>query len=64
MFALIMTAYMTGSSQQGMTMATLDNFSSEQACRYAGASQEVALRQDLKLRTDGRYTFICVPRGK
>lgn len=57
-----MTAYTTGSYQQGMTMATLDNFTSEQACRYAGVQQEVALRQDLKLKTDGRYTFVCVKK--
>lgn len=63
MWALIMTVYITGSNQQGMTMATLDNFTSEQACRYAGASQEVALRQDLKINTKN-YTFICVTKDK
>ena len=47
-----------------MCMSTLDNFQTEQACRYAGAQQEVALRNDLKLKTDGRYTFICVKKGE
>ena len=64
MWALIMTIYVTGSSQQGLSMATLDNFQTEQACRIAGATQEVALRNDLKLKTDGRYTFICVKKGE
>ena len=64
MWALIMTIYVTGSSQQGLSMSTLDNFQTEQACRYAGAQQEVALRNDLKLKTDGRYTFICVKKGE
>ena len=64
MWALIMTMYITGSSQQGLTISTLDGFTSEQACRYAGATQEVALRNDLKLKTDRRYTFICVKKGE
>lgn len=41
----------------------VDNFESEQACRYAGAQQEVALRQDLQLKTNGKYTFVCVKKG-
>lgn len=61
MWALIMTLYM-GTS--GTTMATLNGFQTEQACRYAGAQQEVVLRQDLELKTKGRYTFICVKKGE
>lgn len=64
MWALIMTMHITGSSQQGLTISTLDGFTGEQSCRYAGATQEVALRNDLKLRTDGRYTFVCVKKGE
>ena len=41
------------------SMATAE-FSNEQACRYAGAQQEVALRNDLKIDTSKKYTFICV----
>ena len=37
-------------------------FDSEQACRYAGAQQEITLRNDFKLKTDKHYTFICVPK--
>lgn len=59
MWILIMTMHI----QHNMSIATAE-FNSEQACRYAGASQEVAFRQDLKLRTDGRYTFICVPKDE
>jgi len=63
MWVLIMTIYITGSNQQGLTMSTVQGFTSEDTCRYAGASQEVALRQDLKINTKN-YTFICVPKGK
>lgn len=62
MWALIMTVHLGYNGAMGMT--TLDNFQTEQACRYAGAQQEVALRNDLKLKTDGRYTFICVKKGE
>lgn len=62
MWALIMTVHLGYNGAMGMT--TLDNFQSEQSCRYAGATQEVALRNDLKLKTDGRYTFICVKKGE
>ena len=57
-----MTMYFQTSSKQQPFIVTLDNFQTEQSCRYAGAQQEVALRNDLKLKTDGRYTFICVKK--
>ena len=41
---------------------TVSEHSSEQACRYAGAQQELALRNDFKLNTSKYYTFICVPK--
>ena len=41
---------------------TVTEFNSEQACRYAGAQQELALRNDFKLATIKYYTFICVPK--
>lgn len=62
MWALIMTVYISGSNVQGFSMAKLDNFSSEQACRYAGAQQEVALRNDLKINALKKYTFVCVKK--
>ena len=62
MWVLIMTVHLEYNG--AMCMSTLDNFQTEQACRYAGAQQEVALRNDLKLKTDGRYTFICVKKGE
>ena len=64
MWALIMTMYLQTSSKQQPFIVTLDNFQTEQACRYAGAQQETALRNGLKLKTDGRYTFICVKKGE
>ena len=59
MWALIMTTAI-----HTFRVEVIDNFQTEQACRYAGAQQEVALRNDLKLNTDGRYTFICVKKGE
>ena len=59
-----MTMYVTGSSQKGLSMSTLDSFQTEQDCLMAGGQQESALRNDLKLKTDGRYTFICVKKGE
>ena len=61
MWALIMTIYI-GYPGYAVSSSTLDNFQSEQACRYAGAQQEVTLRTDLQLSTSKVYTFICVPK--
>ena len=59
-YTLIMTFWL----RTGYTLTvTTSDFSSEQACRYAGAQQEVALRNDFKLDTSKYYTFICVPKG-
>ena len=58
MWALIMTVYL--GNNYTITVSTLQNFKTEQACRYAGAQQEVALRNDLKIDTSKNYTFICV----
>ena len=57
-YILIMTIWLKG-TQASMTIA---EFSNEQACRYAGAQQELALRNDFKLDTSKYYTFICVPK--
>ena len=65
MWALIMTTvYYLGSGISTFEQTAIDGFTSEQACRYAGATQEVALRNDLKIKTDKRYTFICVKKGE
>ena len=56
MWALIMTVYISGY----VHMETLQRFQTEQACRYLGAQQEVELRNDLKIDTSKKYTFICV----
>ena len=55
-YILIMSMWLNGTYA---SMATAE-FSNEQACRYAGAQQEVALRNDLKIDTSKKYTFICV----
>ena len=44
------------------SIITTVEFSSEQACRYAGAQQELALRTDFQLNTSKYYTFVCVPK--
>ena len=59
MWSLIMTVYISGY----VHTETLQGFQTEQACRYAGAQQEVVLRTDFKLDTSKHYTFICVPKG-
>lgn len=58
-YTLIMTLWF--GTRYTPIVATSD-FSSEQACRYAGAQQELALRNDFKLNTSKYYTFICVPK--
>ena len=60
MWALIMTTAMYQGTN--FRVEAIDNFQTEQACRYAGAQQEVALRNDFKLDTSKYYTFICVPK--
>ena len=58
-YTLIMTIWL-GFYNRYTPVVTTAEFSSEQACRYAGAQQEVALRNDLKIDTSKKYTFICV----
>ena len=57
-YILIMSMWLNGTYA---SMATAE-FSNEQACRYAGAQQELALRTDFQLNTSKYYTFICVPK--
>lgn len=60
-YTLIMTIWL-GFYNRYTPVVTTAEFTSEQACRYAGAQQEVALRNDFKLDTNKYYTFICVPK--
>lgn len=60
-YTLIMTIWL-GLYNRYTPVVTTAEFTSEQACRYAGAQQEVALRNDFNLNTDKYYTFICVPK--
>ena len=65
MWSLIMTVYLGGGlftpdARSSVTIEILQGFKTEQACQYAGAQQEVALRNDLKIDTSKKYTFICV----
>lgn len=58
---LIMTIWL-GFNNSYSPVVTTTEFSSEQACRYAGAQQELALRTDFQLNTSKYYTFVCVPK--
>ena len=60
-YTLIMTIWL-GFYNHYTPVVTTAEFSSEQACRYAGAQQEVALRTDFQINTSKYYTFICVPK--
>ena len=63
MWALIMTlGFGTAYGYTSYFQSTLDNFKTEESCKYAGAQQEVALRNDLKIKTDNKYTFVCVKK--
>ena len=67
MWALIMTVYLCGGvivadSRASFETTIIKDFKTEQACRYAGAQQELALRTDFQLNTSKYYTFICVPK--
>lgn len=61
-YVLIMTIWMRASNYVPVT--TIAEFSSKEACIYAGAQQEVILRTDFQLNTSKYYTFICVPKGQ
>ena len=65
MWSLIMTFYLCGGvigadSRASFETTIIKDFKTEQACSYAGAQQEVALRNDLMIDTSKKYTFICV----
>lgn len=60
-YTLIMTIWLKFNNRYTPVVTTAE-FSSEQACRYAGAQQELALRTDFQLDTYKFYTFVCVPK--
>ncbi len=64
MWALIMTVYFGiatySESAATLTISTIANFETEILCRQAGAQQEVILRNDFKINTAKKYSFICV----
>ena len=60
MYVLIMTLWFGYPSYTPVVTTT--EFTSEQACRYAGAQQELALRNDPNIKTPLYYTFTCVPK--
>ena len=57
-YILIISIWVSSYNAQPITTSTAE-FTSEQACRYAGAQQELAIRNDLQ-RSTKQYTFICV----
>ncbi len=56
MFTLIMSIIVGGT----LTITTISGFDSLEACIYAGAKQEVELRNQFSIHTDKRYTYVCV----
>ena len=60
-YTLIMTIWL-GFYNRYTPVVTTAELSSEQACRYAGAQQELALRTDFQINTSKYYTFVCVPK--
>lgn len=64
MWALIMTVYLGipsySESVATLTIGTVSTFETEILCRRAGAQQEVILRNDFKIDTGKKYSFICV----
>lgn len=64
MWALIMTVCLgipaSTQSPATLTIGTVSTFETEILCRRAGAQQEVILRNDFKIDTDKKYSFVCV----
>ena len=60
MYILIMTFILSYPSASHLSVSTAE-FTSEQACRNAGAQQELTIRNDLQ-RSTKQYTFTCVPK--
>ena len=56
MFTLIMSVVFNGK----LLVTDIQGFESFEACAYAGAQQEVELRNQFSIYTDKRYTYVCV----
>ena len=56
MFTLIMSVIFNGK----LVITSISGFETIEACSYAGAQQEVVMRNDFKIYTDRRYTVVCV----
>ena len=56
MFTLIMSVIFGGK----LIVTTISGFETLEACTYAGAQQEVELRNQFSIYTDKRYTYVCV----
>jgi len=56
MFTLIMSVIFNGK----LVITSISGFDSLESCTYAGAQQEVVMRNDFKIYTDRRYTAVCV----
>ena len=56
MFTLIMSVIFNGK----LLVTDIQGFESLEACTYAGAKQEVELRNQFSIYTDKRYTYVCV----
>ena len=58
-YTLIMTIWL-GFYNRYTPVVTTAEFSSKEACIYAGAQQEVILRNDFQINTSKYFTAICV----
>ena len=56
MFTLIMSVIFNGR----LVVTSISGFETLEACTYAGAKQEVELRNQFSIYTDKRYTYVCV----
>ena len=56
MFTLIISIIFNGK----LIVTSVTGFDNLEACTYAGAQQEVVMRNDFKIYTDKRYTAVCV----
>ena len=56
MFTLIMSVVVNGV----LLVTDIQGFETIEACTYAGAKQEVELRNQFSINTDKRYTYVCV----
>ena len=55
-WVLIMTLINFGKPE----VTVVYGFTSEETCRYGGAQQELVLRNDIRIDTRNKYTFVCI----